>query len=542
MKPDARSLNLIVTQGLLLEEKSSMPSSKSMNLSQIEASLLDALAKTKKGVPLRELVKTLRLDQASIFGASTSLSEKNLVTIHESEEKHVRLTEEGIECSKVGLPERIIIDYLIKKGGTGEFETLKSELPLTEEQATIALGWLRKKNWASTMKDAGKLYLKSSAKPLRHADEELLTELSAVQELPFSSLKQEQREAAELLQKRNLVEVTTRKMRTLEITSGGLEAIRRGVSVIEEVTQLTPEMIRSGEWKKTSFKIFDVSAPAEPTFIAKYHPIVELIEEIREIFLELGFQEIKGNLVESAFWNFDALFQPQDHPAREMHDTFYLSTPSKAKLPEQSIVKQVAQTHEDGWETGSTGWRYKWSKDIAQQVILRTHTTATTIKYLASHPDPPLKVFSIDRVYRNEKLNYKHLAEFHQIEGIIMDKDVSLADLMGTLKEFYNQLGFQKVKFWPTYFPYTEPSAEAVVYVEKKVTEQNGKEGSVGKWLELGGMGIFRPEVTLPLGIRYPVLAWGQGLERLFMIRTEAGDIRTPYKNELNWLRTTPHI
>jgi phenylalanyl-tRNA synthetase alpha chain len=514
-----------------------------LSLSRAEGSVLDALAKLKKKVSVIELVQTLGLDQATIFGASTSLAEKDLISIRESEEKYARLTEEGMIRSKVGLPERIVIDYLVqKKGGDSEFESLKHDLHLADDEATLALGWLKRKNWANTTKDAGKLYLRSTSKPHKGPDEEVITRLSAVPEIPLSSLDQEQRIEAQSLLKRNLIYVTTRKTRTLEITGAGLEAVRRGVVVVEEVTQLTPDMIRSGEWKKAKFKTFDVSASAEPTFIAKYHPIVELIEEVREIFLELGFEEIKGNLVESAFWNFDALFQPQDHPAREMHDTFYLTSPSKAKLPDQSIVKRVAQTHEDGWETGSTGWGYRWSKDIAQQVILRTHTTATTIKYLASHPNPPVKVFSIDRVYRNEKINYKHLAEFHQIEGIIMDKDASLADLMGILKEFYNRLGFDKVQFWPSYFPYTEPSAEAVVYIERKNTGENGKESGAGRWLELGGMGIFRPEVTLPLGIKYPVLAWGQGLERLFMIRTEGVDIRTPYKNELNWLRTIPEI
>ena len=516
-----------------------MPSQNSTILSQAEASVLNVLAKSKSKMPVRELVKTLRLDQATIFGASSSLSEKNLVTIHELEEKYVRLTEEGIKCSKTGLPERIVIDYLLSKGGTGEFESLKNELRLTEEQATIALGWLRKKNWVTATREAGKLYLKSTAKPARLADEELLRKLSISQELPMSSLDQEGREAADLLQKRKLADLAERKTRTLEATAAGLEVLRGGIAVVDEVTQLTSDLIRSGGWKKANFKAFDVTASVEPISIAKYHPMVELIEEVREIFLELGFEEIKGNLVESAFWNFDALFQPQDHPAREMHDTFYLSKPLKAKLPEQGVVKRVAQTHEDGGDTGSTGWGYKWSRDVAQQVVLRTHTTAATIKYLATHPNPPLKVFSIDRVYRNEKVNYKHLAEFHQIEGIIMDKDASLAHLMGILKEFYNRLGFPKVQFWPSYFPYTEPSAEAVAYTERKMTDQNGKEGSVGRWLELGGMGVFRPEVLLPLGIKNPVLAWGQGLERLFMMRTETSDIRTPYKNELNWLRTS---
>lgn len=513
----------------------------STSLSQAEASILNALAKSKRKTPVGDLVEALKLDQSTIFGASTSLSERKLVTIDESEEKYVRLTEEGVKYSNTGLPERIMIDHLLSKGGTGEFESLKNELKLTEEQATIALGWLKRKGWVTAIKESGKLFLKSTAKPTRHTDEKLLDELSSGVELPISSLEQDRRQATELLQKRKLVEVSTRKTRTLELTNTGLETLRHGITIVDEVTQLTSDLIRSGEWRRANFKTFDVTAPAEPVNIAKYHPIAELIEEVREIFLELGFEEIKGNLVESAFWNFDALFQPQDHPAREMHDTFYLSKPQKAKLPEDGIVKRVSQTHENGWETGSTGWQYKWSKDIAQQVILRTHTTATTIKYLASHPKPPLKVFSIDRVYRNEKVNYRHLAEFHQIEGIILDKNASLADLMGILKEFYDRLGFPKVRFWPSYFPYTEPSAEAVAYTERRTSDQSGKEDRGGRWLELGGMGIFRPEVLLPLEIKDPVLAWGQGLERLFMMRNETSDIRTPYKNELTWLRTSKH-
>jgi phenylalanyl-tRNA synthetase alpha chain len=520
-----------------------MASLNSLSFSQAEATVLQALANSKNMLSISELVERLQLDQATIFGASASLADRALISIHESEDRYYRLTEEGKKCSKVGLPERIMVDYLVEKNrGTSEFESIKHELRLSDNDATIALGWLKRKNWATSTRDAMKLYLRAAKKPPKDAQEELITTLSRVPEITISSLDQEHKTAAELLVKRKLLDITTRKARLLEITSRGLEVANRGVSIAEEVTQLTSDMIRSGEWKKANFKTFDISASAEPAFIARYHPIVELIDEVREIFLELGFEEIKGNLVESAFWNFDALFQPQDHPAREMHDTFYLSSPSKAKLPEQSIVERVAQTHENGWKTGSTGWGYKWSKDIAQQVILRTHTTATTIKYLASHPNPPVKVFSIDRVYRNEKVNYKHLAELHQIEGIIMDKDASLAGLMGILKEFYNRLGLEKVRFWPSYFPYTEPSAEAVAFVEKKATSHNGKETSTGRWLELGGMGIFRPEVTLPLGIKHPVLAWGQGLERLFMIKTEEADIRTPYKNELSWLRATREI
>jgi phenylalanyl-tRNA synthetase alpha chain len=160
---------------------------------------------------------------------------------------------------------------------------------------------------------------------------------------------------------------------------------------------------------------------------------------------------------------------------------------------------------------------------------LRTHTTAETIKYLAEHKKPPIKVFSVDRVYRNERVDYSHTAEFHQIEGIVVDKGVTLRDLMGTLKTFYARFGLKKVRFWPGYFPYTEPSVEATVYVPKLKT-----------WMELCGMGMFRPEVLAPMGIKYPVLAWGGGLERVAMLELGIEDIRLPYYNSLSWIRRTP--
>jgi phenylalanyl-tRNA synthetase alpha chain len=243
----------------------------------------------------------------------------------------------------------------------------------------------------------------------------------------------------------------------------------------------------------------------------------------------MGFTEIHGPLVETAFWNFDALFQPQDHPAREMMDTFYLANPKAGRLPSKDTVDAVAKVHENGWITGSKGWGYKWSHEEAKRLVLRTHTTAETIKYLSMHKNPPIKVFSVDRVYRNEQITYKNIAEFHQIEGIVVGKGVTLRDLMGTLKTFYTKFGLKKIAFWPCYFPYTEPSAQAVVYHPK-----------LKRWMELCGMGLFRPEVLAPMDIKYSVLAWGGGLERLAMIELGLDDIRLLYGNRLEWLRRTP--
>jgi phenylalanyl-tRNA synthetase alpha chain len=236
----------------------------------------------------------------------------------------------------------------------------------------------------------------------------------------------------------------------------------------------------------------------------------------------MGFTEIKGEAVQSSFWNFDSLFQPQDHPAREMQDTFHLS--STSELPVEYKDK-VCAAHENGGETGSNGWGGKWSEEIACKNVLRTHTTALTIKYLADNPDAPVKAFSIDRAYRRETIDPTHTPEFEQLEGVVMDKDMSFSNLLGCLSEFYHRMGFEDVRFRPGYFPYTEPSVEPEVYVD-----------GLG-WVELGGAGVFRKEVTAPLGIKYPVLAWGLGVSRLAMLKLGLKDLRQLYHSDIDWLR-----
>jgi len=173
------------------------------------------------------------------------------------------------------------------------------------------------------------------------------------------------------------------------------------------------------------------------------------------------------------------------------------------------------------------GWRYLWSIDEARKMVLRTHTTCVTIKHLADNKQDEARVFSLGRVFRNEKVSYKHLAEFNQVEGIVMGKNTTLRDLMGIQREFYRRMGLDKVKFWPTFFPYTEPSLQSMVYNER-----------LDKWIELFGMGIFRPEVTKPLGITKPVLAWGGGIERIAMLKYGLDDVREFYNNNLKWLRS----
>jgi len=322
-----------------------------------------------------------------------------------------------------------------------------------------------------------------------------------------------------------------------EITDEGkkFSAIKKGLRG-DEMPPLTSDMIKTGHWHEEDgilyldyMGLFYHASPYDPSLLAdkiypgKRHPYQRIIDFMREIMLEMGFVEIKGQIVQSSFWNFDALFQPQDHPAREMQDTFYLD--SRAEIPDYARVKEM---HECGRGADSTGWGGVWRPEVACQEVLRTHTTGVTIKYLADHPEPPVKAFGIDRVYRREAIDATHTPEFEQLEGIVMDRDVTFCHLLGILKEFYAKMGFEEVRFRPGYFPYTEPSVEPEVFID-----------GLG-WVELGGAGVFRKEVTAPFGIEHPVLAWGLGVSRVAMLRLGLKDLRLLYQSDLEWLRATP--
>jgi phenylalanyl-tRNA synthetase alpha chain len=294
----------------------------------------------------------------------------------------------------------------------------------------------------------------------------------------------------------------------------------------EETGTLTRDQILSGAWKTLNLRRYDVAKLPKKAYPGKIHPYQRIIAEMREILLEMGFEELYGGIVQQSFWNFDALFQPQDHPAREMQDTFYL----RETLPLPPGYEKVKAMHESGGETSSTGWGGVWTEEKAEQCVLRTHTTSVSIQHLAKNPNPPVKAFCIGRVYRRETIDTTHLAEFEQLEGIVMDEGVTFGNLLGILREFYHRMGFEGVRFRPSYYPYTEPSLDAEVYVE-----------GIG-WIEMGGAGVFREEVTAPLGINYPVLAWGLGVSRIAMLRLGLKDLRYLHRSDVAFLRETPAL
>ena len=236
-----------------------------------------------------------------------------------------------------------------------------------------------------------------------------------------------------------------------------------------------------------------------------------------------------GCLATTSFWNFDALYTPQDHPAREMQDTFFIKN-IEGKLPNKKIFDAIKNAHEKGVD-GSKGWNYKWKEEEAKKVILRTHTTCLSAQTLASLKKEklPAKFFAVGKVFRNETLDWSHLFDFNMTEGIVIDKNANFRNLLGYLQVFFKKMGFEKTKFVPAYFPYTEPSVEIYVFHEEKKI-----------WLELGGAGMFRPEVVIPfLDEWIPVLAWGPGFDRIIMDYYKIVDLRNFYSNNLKYLRNT---
>ena len=438
------------------------------------------------------------------------LEEKGLLQVSESTTEKYNLTREGEEYVGSGLPERQVIE---KVTAPTPIDALKDDFG--PKLVGIALGWLRKKGWAQI--EDGNLVPGDIPPP--GDDEETLAGLKA------GTLTAISKGVKKDLVKRNLIEVSEDKTRTITITEQGAVIFQAGITLEEEVAQLTSDLIRTGSWKDKHLRAYNIDAPVQPVYGAKTHPYQRLIDEMRQIFLEMGFTEIKGEIIQSSFWNFDALFQPQDHPARDMQDTFYLD--STGDVPPE-YTDSVAAMHEHGGDIDSKGWGGKWSREQAKKNVLRTHTTANTIKYLADNPDPPVKAFCIDRAYRRETIDPTHTPEFEQLEGVVMDEGMSFSNLLGLLREFYHRVGFADVRFRPAYFPYTEPSVEPEVYIE-----------GMG-WIELGGAGVFRKEVTEPLGIKYPVLAWGLGVSRLAMLRLGLRDLRTLYQSDIDWLRKSP--
>ncbi|MBP7149506.1 MAG: phenylalanine--tRNA ligase subunit alpha [Acidobacteria bacterium] len=506
-------------------------------LTQLEVAVLRALAARAEPVAVEALARELGVDQSPVAGALALLAapERGLVELGESP-----ATQEGDlgpraqEWGEDGAsPDRRVARALAALGGEASLQDLAARGGLEPKHVGESLKPLAARRWAS--KHGATLRLGpgwQAPEPPPQPDELLVGELKRAGRAPHDELVRRFGQAAiDLLttQYRQVYAVRDRRTRRAALTEAGRRLASGALEGREEVNALTTELIVSGRWREVEFRPYDITLPGPRLTPGKEHPFRRILQATRRVFLEMGFEETASPWVESAFWDFDALFQPQDHPARDMQDTFYVGRPARCALPDDALVRTVARTHENGGDTGSVGWRTRWSRELAERCVLRTHTTAATIRALAQDPRPPRKVFTVGPVFRRESIDYKHLPVFHQVDGIVIDEKASFAALLGVLRAFYEKMGFERIQFRPGFFPYTEPSVEVFVWMESR-----------RDWIEMGGSGVFRPEVVEPLGCRVPVLAWGLGLERVAMLRYGLSDIRELYLAHLDWLKEAP--
>ncbi|GAA5997246.1 phenylalanine--tRNA ligase subunit alpha [Rhodotorula paludigena] len=443
--------------------------------------------------------------QNAVKAALDSLATREMVTFKQVNlEQHV-LTGEGAQIAQSGSHEYRVWSALPAPGSDAGLTAKEIEAKVGKDVAKVGQGKAMKNKWVVKKGDG---FLQAVASVDDETQKNLLT-------IQTSGAHSDDKLLAEL-RKRKLIE----KKKTFYY------AVEKGPNWAKTIqkleTDLTVELLNSGAWEKAAFKKYNFEAEGAPTYGGALHPLMKVREEFRNIFFEMGFTEMPTNrFVESSFWNFDTLFVPQQHPAREMQDTFYVKEPSHSTGFPEDYYERVKRVHEVG-DYGSTGYRYPFSKEETSRLVLRTHTTSVSsamLYELANQPGgfKPAKMFSIDRVFRNEAVDMTHLAEFHQVEGVVADRNLTLADLIGFMEVFFSKMGVKNLRFKPAYNPYTEPSLEIFSWHE-----------GLGKWVEIGNSGMFRPEMLetmgLPADVR--VLGFGLSLERPTMIRYGISNIR----------------
>ncbi|KAH7916301.1 tRNA synthetases class II core domain (F)-domain-containing protein [Hygrophoropsis aurantiaca] len=485
--------------------------------------------------------------QITILGALNSLLSREIIRYDTHETISHVLTPEGAQIVLEGSHEARVWAACPAKGEGAPISPGELKARVGDEAAKVGQGRAFKSGWIAK-EGAGLVKLVGSIVDT--------TQLQLREVDSTGTLEGGEKLLAEL-----------RKRKLIVQKKGQWFAVHKGssftTSIAKPETDLTVDMLTSGAWKTSTFKKYNFEADGIPTSGGALHPLLKVREEIRNIFLEMGFEEMPTNtFVESGFWCFDALFVPQQHPARELQDTFYLSDPSTSLPPPSDYYKRVSAVHVDGGY-GSLGYRAPWSDDESRKLLLRTHTTASSAAMLyklaarcrgediddegrviggagkareeGDDGFRPAKLFSIDRVFRNETMDATHLAEFHQVEGVVADRGLTLADLIGFMRVWFNKMGLTNLRFKPAYNPYTEPSLEIFAF-----------HPMLRKWVEIGNSGMFRPEMLAPMGFPEGVRVhgWGIGLERPTMIRYGISNIRTlvGHKTSIENVENSPAV
>ncbi len=487
-----------------------------------KSNLLDKL--TQNFQRLDEVAESIGVPASTLASMVSQLEEEKSVELKREERTIVQLTPEGQNALKE-LPERKLVSSLVNEEEVGKLLERTGLQP-------VALQWAKKNNWVMLLNAGGKTLVKKLPEAGTKSNHEIL--LAKFYHDPIVKTTEELRCAKEL-RDRKLVKLLEQKVLFVKLTgTGKVSSAKAHRSNVELISQVTPQIVKFGTNAK--LREYDVQAEVAAVYPGKKHPLQIMADRMRDVLVGMGFEEMDGPIVESSFWNFDVLFMPQNHPNRDLMDTFFLKQPSQAKV-EPKLADIVKQVHINGWKTGSKGCASQWSINEAAKPILRTHTTSTTYRYLnkigTGEIKSPARFFSIAKVFRNEAIDRTHLPEFHQIEGFVAADGQNLRTLMGVFTDFYKELGISKIRFKPVFNPYTEPSMEIFGYHEV-----------LSKWVEIGNSGIFRPETLAPFGIKQNVLGWGLALERAAMILFGVDDIRKVVgaSTDLQWIRDFPEL
>jgi phenylalanyl-tRNA synthetase alpha chain len=514
----------MTTSDLVKQLESLHPLENKLLLSFVDTDVLSAAA----------LLRSSGLDESRLDMASGWLQTKNLLSVKdESITSLVSLTETGMEYLQKGTPEMRIIRAL-REGKQFTVKDVIQSWGMDPSEVSSATGALKSGNVIRIVQ-GGVLELDTAAHTEANESVQQVIEKTGDRSVVLSDFPEhEQAVIKDNFHKRGkgkgIFRITEKKNRSYSLTEDGKELLRlineRG-AVTEDASILTPEMLKQGTWKAKKFRAYNIALNPPRQSIGRKHPYKEFLDFVKYKFVGMGFEEMRGPLVENEFWDMDALFMPQFHPARNIHDVYFVKDPKASKQIEEPFAKRVAAAHKNGGKTGSTGWRYSFDLERAKRLILRSQGTAVSARTLASGPKIPGKYFSIARCFRYDAVDATHAPDFYQVEGIVLGTDINFKILLGLLKLFGQEIAkAAEFQFRPAYFPFTEPSVELHV-----------KHPELG-WMELGGAGIFRPEVTLPLGVDVPVIAWGLGLDRMAMIALEIKDIRDLFSRDLDFIRT----
>ncbi len=492
-------------------------------LHRLERAVLPLLQKSSS---VDEIAEKSGMKEVEVLRGIRWLKGKGLVEVKEALAEVAELDANGRVYRQKGLPEKRFLQ-LASSGRIGLSKLIASGL--SREEVNVSIGLLKRNGWITVGKDK-ELFLgvteKGREKLKAGFDEQLLLERLDVPRSLGELDEKEKRAFKSLSERKEVVKSSVRKAVSAYLTDKG-EKVAASPELRESVVdRLTTEMIKSGSWKSEKLRSYDIKAPVPRIYFGKKQPYRRFLEDVREKFVALGFKEMTGPIVESEFWNMDALFMPQFHSARDIHDAYYVKEPKYATDLPKDIVERVANAHEKGIQ-GSRGWRYKFDYKKTARLILRSHDTSISPRTLSSKElQIPGKYFQIVRCFRYDVVDATHNADFDQIGGFVVDDGLNLRHLFGLLRLFAKEFcGTDDVKVVPSYFPFTEPSA--ALYA---------KHPSMG-WIELAGAGIFRPEMDKPLRVDKPVIAWGIGLGRVAMFKLGLNDIRQLYSHDLEFLR-----